>query len=126
VATLLPILWDDDVVVGHLAKANPQWRSIAPDSPALMICSGPEAYISPSWYAAKAEHGRVVPTWNYSAVHLTGTVRVIEDREWSHDVVTRPTAAEWSRVWAANPQAAQPMSPPQCSRNFPSQYTSRT
>ena len=92
-ATLLPILWDDDVVVGHLAKANPQWRSIAPDSPALMICSGPEAYISPSWYAAKAEHGRVVPTWNYSAVHLTGTVRVIEDREWLHDVVTRLTAA---------------------------------
>jgi transcriptional regulator len=60
-------------------------------SPALLICSGPEAYISPSWYAAKAEHGRVVPTWNYSAVHLSGTVRVHEDREWLRDVVMRLT-----------------------------------
>ncbi|BBY91677.1 transcriptional regulator [Mycobacterium gallinarum] len=91
VATLLPIMWEGDVVVAHMAKANPQWKSIAPGSPALLISTGPEAYISPSWYAAKAEHGRVVPTWNYSAVHLSGTVRVHEDREWLRDVVTRLT-----------------------------------
>jgi len=91
VATLLPIIWDRDVVVAHMARANPQWRAIAPDSPALLICSGPQAYISPSWYAAKAEHGRVVPTWNYSAVHLTGTVRVHEDPQWLRDAVTRLT-----------------------------------
>jgi len=91
VATLLPIMWTGDVVVAHMARANPQWKSLAADSPALLICSGPEAYISPSWYAAKAEHGRVVPTWNYSAVHLSGTVRVHEDRDWLRDVVTRLT-----------------------------------
>jgi len=91
VATLLPIMWEGDVVVAHMAKANPQWKSIAPGSPALLISTGPEAYISPSWYAAKAEHGRVVPTWNYIAVHLSGTVRVHEDRAWLRDVVTRLT-----------------------------------
>jgi len=91
VATLLPIMWTGDTVVAHMARANPQWKTIAAGSPALLICSGPEAYISPSWYAAKAEHGRVVPTWNYSAVHLSGTVRVFQDREWLRDVVTRLT-----------------------------------
>ncbi len=53
--------------------------------------AGPQAYISPSWYAAKAEHGRVVPTWNYSSVHLTGTVTVHDDPEWVRDAVTRLT-----------------------------------
>ncbi len=91
VATLLPIMWLGDVVLAHMARANPQWKTIANDSPVLLICSGAEAYISPSWYAAKAEHGRVVPTWNYSAVHLSGTVRVHEDRDWLRDVVTRLT-----------------------------------
>ncbi len=92
VATLLPILWNEGAVIAHMAKANPQWKAITPDGPALLICSGPEAYISPSWYAAKAEHGRVVPTWNYTAVHLSGTVRVHEDREWLRDMVTWLTA----------------------------------
>src|ERR1700709_1238811 len=91
-ATLLPIMWHDDTVVARIAKANPQWKRIRPDMPALLIVSGPETYISPSWYAAKAEHGRVVPTWNYSAVHLSGTVVVHEDRDWLRDVVTRLTA----------------------------------
>jgi transcriptional regulator len=100
VATLLPIMWDGDVILAHMARANPQWKTITAgragdrdpaDSQALLICSGAEAYISPSWYAAKAEHGRVVPTWNYSAVHLSGTVRVHEDRDWLRDVVTRLT-----------------------------------
>jgi transcriptional regulator len=96
VATLLPILWQGDVVVAHMARANPQWKNLEPGSPALLICSGPEAYISPSWYAAKTEHGRVVPTWNYSAVHLSGTVRVVHDVEWLRDAVTRLTAAHES------------------------------
>lgn len=82
IATLLPIMWQGGVVIAHMARANPHWRQIQPDARALLICGGPQAYISPSWYAAKAEHGRVVPTWNYSAVHLTGTVRVHEDVEW--------------------------------------------
>jgi transcriptional regulator len=81
-ATLLPILWEGDRVVAHMAKANPQWRSIAEGSIGLVIVSGPDAYISPSWYASKVEHGRVVPTWNYSAVHLTGPVTVHTDPVW--------------------------------------------
>ena len=93
IATLLPILWsaDTQAVIAHMARANPHWREISDDSPCLAIVAGPQAYISPSWYAAKAEHGRVVPTWNYSAVHLTGTVRVHDDPDWVRDAVTRLT-----------------------------------
>lgn len=78
-ATLLPVVWDGDVVTAHLARANEQWRGIGVDTPALLVVRGAQAYVSPSWYAAKREHGRVVPTWNYSAVHLTGRARVVED-----------------------------------------------
>ena len=81
-ATLLPVLWHGDLVVAHMARANPHWRSIVEGAPALVVCTLPDAYVSPSWYAAKAEHGRVVPTWNYSAVHLTGPARVVEDQDW--------------------------------------------
>lgn len=87
IATLLPILWHDGIVIAHMARANPHWRQIEPDARALFICGGPQAYISPSWYAAKAEHGRVVPTWNYSAVHLSGTVRIHDDVEWVRTAV---------------------------------------
>jgi transcriptional regulator len=93
VATLLPILWSADgaTVIAHMARANPHWRVIADGSPCLAIIAGPQAYISPAWYAAKAEHGRVVPTWNYSAVHLTGTVRVHDYPEWTREAVTSLT-----------------------------------
>jgi transcriptional regulator len=88
VATLLPILWRDDRVIAHMARANTQWEEIRPDTPGLIIVTGAQAYISPSWYAAKAEHGRVVPTWNYSAVHLTGTVTVHDNSDWLRGAVT--------------------------------------
>ena len=93
VATLLPVLWSADgaTVVAHMARANDHWRQIGAGTRCLAIVAGPQAYISPSWYAAKAEHGRVVPTWNYSAVHLTGTVRVHDDPAWVRDAVTRLT-----------------------------------
>ena len=92
-ATLLPILWSADggTVIAHMARANPHWREIGDESRFLAIVAGPQAYISPSWYAAKAEHGRVVPTWNYSAVHLTGTVRVHDDPAWVREAVTSLT-----------------------------------
>lgn len=90
-ATLLPIMWQGDTVVAHMARGNAQWREIEPDAAALLIVAGPEAYISPSWYASKAEHGKVVPTWNYTTVHLTGTVRVHEDTEWLRAAVTALT-----------------------------------
>jgi transcriptional regulator len=81
-ATLLPILWQGDTVIAHLARANPHWKQIEDGAPALLVSTGTQAYISPSWYASKAEHGRVVPTWNYSAVHLTGRARVHHDPDW--------------------------------------------
>ena len=90
-ATLLPIMWQGGTVIAHMAKANTHWRSIIDDTPGLLIASGSEAYISPSWYAAKAEHGKVVPTWNYSTVHLSGTVRVHQDPDWLRRAVTELT-----------------------------------
>jgi transcriptional regulator len=65
-----------------MALANPHWRSIDAGTPALAVVTGPEAYVSPSFYPSKAEHGRVVPTWNYSAVHLTGRLSVHTDADW--------------------------------------------
>jgi transcriptional regulator len=87
-ASFLPIMWRADTVVAHFAKANPHWRDIADDTTALLIVTGPDAYISPTWYAAKTEHGKVVPTWNYSAVHLTGTLRLHEESDWLRAAVT--------------------------------------
>src|SRR5258708_305649 len=90
VSTLLPVIWDrpDDIapgsygrLLGHIAIANEQWRTALPGSQALAIVHGPQAYISPTWYEAKARHGRVVPTWNYETVHLTGTVSFHQDTQ---------------------------------------------
>ncbi|MGN6606833.1 MAG: FMN-binding negative transcriptional regulator [Jatrophihabitans sp.] len=87
-ATRLPILWRATTVTAHVARANPHWRAIAAGTPALLVCTGPDAYISPSWYAAKEEHGRVVPTWNYSAVHLVGRATAHDDPEWLRAAVS--------------------------------------
>ena len=70
--------------------ANEHWRRIVDGSPGLVVVTGPDAYITPRWYASKREHGRVVPTWNYSAVHLTGPVTVHDDW-WLRQAVTRLT-----------------------------------
>ncbi|RYP88031.1 FMN-binding negative transcriptional regulator [Nocardioides guangzhouensis] len=95
-ATRLPVVWDDEGsrLVLHAARANPHWKAIeevAGDdgAPALVVVTGPEAYVSPRWYATKTEHGRVVPTWNYSAVHLRGRVHVHHESAWLRDAVTR-------------------------------------
>ena len=90
-ATLLPVLWDGDRLVGHFARANRHWQHIADGTAALAVVTGPDAYVSPGWYATKREHGRVVPTWNYSTVHLRGTATVHDDTEFVRDVVTRLT-----------------------------------
>ena len=90
-ATLLPVIWRGDTVIAHLARANRHWRAIADGSPALLIVTGPDAYVHPGWYASKAEDGKVVPTWNYSAVHLAGTVTVHDDPEWLRTAVTELT-----------------------------------
>ena len=67
---------------GHVARGNPLWRRLPAGSPVLAIFQGAEHYISPSWYASKAQHGRVVPTWNYAAVHASGSIRFIEEPAW--------------------------------------------
>lgn len=90
-ATLLPILWDGDRVHAHMAAGNQHWRRIADGGPALVVVTGPDVYVSPSWYATKAEHGKVVPTWNYSAVHLSGPITVIRDETWLRHQIERLT-----------------------------------
>lgn len=81
---------DKGVLYGHLARGNPQWRG-AVTSEALAIFMGPDAYVSPSWYASKATDGRVVPTYNYVAVHAYGPVEFFDDADRLLSVVTRLT-----------------------------------
>jgi transcriptional regulator len=113
VATLLPVIWDrpesltagpesagtgeadgpDEYghLLGHIAIANDQWRTAVPDAQALAIVTGSQAYISPAWYESKARHGRVVPTWNYEVVHLTGHVTFRHAADWLRGLVTALT-----------------------------------
>lgn len=86
-ATFLPVLWQGDRLVGHVARANPHWKAVVDGAAGLAVVTGPDAYVSPSFYATKREHGKVVPTWNYSAVHLRGPVRAIDDVDWLRDLV---------------------------------------
>lgn len=83
-STPLPFIVDDalGLVRFHLARANPMWRS-APCS-ALLIVAVSDAYISPGWYPSKAEHGEVVPTWNYEVVHVHGQLTLHDDPAWLH------------------------------------------
>ena len=79
------------VLRGHVARANPLWRSARTDVDSLVVFQGPQAYVSPSFYPSKAEHGRVVPTWNYIVVQARGRLRVVDDADWLHALVTRLT-----------------------------------
>jgi transcriptional regulator len=109
VATHLPTVLKVDAasplgrIECHVARPNPQWRTFAPDAEALMIFQGPEAYIRPGWYPAKAEHGKVVPTWNYAAVHAYGTLEAVEDKAWllAHvSDLTNQQEAPYAVPWA--------------------------
>jgi transcriptional regulator len=106
VSTLLPVIWerppaaaadgDGDAadygrLLGHIAIANDQWQTALPGAEALAIVLGPQAYISPAWYESKYRHGRVVPTWNYEAVHFTGAITFHQETEWKREFVTRLT-----------------------------------
>ena len=95
VATLLPFVHEPDTgphgtLLGHVARNNPHWTA-EPTGESLVIVRGPDAYVSPSWYATKAEHGRVVPTWNYVTAHVYGDLVVHDDPAWVAGVVRRLT-----------------------------------
>ena len=93
-ATLLPLIFDpadgpNGALLGHFARANPHWKTCA--GPALALFQGPDAYVSPGWYASKREHGKVVPTWNYVLVEVKGRVETFDDAEAKLALVTRLT-----------------------------------
>src|SRR5919112_4695674 len=94
-ATMLPFVFEPDAgehgaLLGHVARNNPQWRESAAGE-SLVIVRGTDAYVSPSWYASKAEHGRVVPTWNYVTAHVYGRLLIHDDPEWVEALVRRLT-----------------------------------
>ena len=88
---------------GHVARANPLWRQAG--AQALAVFSGPEAYVSPGYYPSKREHGKVVPTWNYTMVQGRGTLRAIDDAPWLRAFVGQLTArheATQAQPWSVN------------------------
>lgn len=94
IASHVPMLLDTEpapygTLIGHLARPNPQARGAIGE--ALAIFQGPEAYITPAWYVTKRENAKVVPTWNYVAIHAYGSIEFFDDRERLRDVVTRLT-----------------------------------
>jgi transcriptional regulator len=109
-ASHVPMLIDAEpapfgTLSGHIARTNPQWRRIAAGTEALAVFLGPNAYVSPSWYPTKQEHGKVVPTWNYVAIHAAGPVEFYEDGDRLLALVTRLTEtheAPRSQPWAVS------------------------
>lgn len=105
VATHLPVLWDSEqrTITGHIARANPHWK--LGEGRGLLVLNGPEAYVSPSYYPSKAEHGKTVPTWNYEAVHLSGRVEWFDDASRLEQVVSDLSnfyEADRPEPWAVN------------------------
>jgi transcriptional regulator len=107
VATPLPMMYEADAdgvgsgsLVGHVARANRQWRDADDTVDALAIFTGANAYVSPNWYPSKAEHGKVVPTWNYETVHIRGVFVAHDDTEWKRALVTRLTERHEARLAA--------------------------
>jgi transcriptional regulator len=93
------------VLRGHVARSNPIWTDLESDSEALAIFHGPDAYISPSWYATKQEAGKVVPTWNYTVVHAYGSLRIIDDASWVRaqlEALTNHNEAVFPEPWAVS------------------------
>ena len=112
VADALPFLWQPNVdadadgpgsLVGHVARANPLWQSASVGRPVLVVFQGPSAYVSPSGYPGKAEHGKVVPTYNYAMVQARGLLRVVDEPAAALALVSRLTRhheAALPKPWA--------------------------
>jgi transcriptional regulator len=94
-ASFVPLLMSDDAatVTGHLARGNGQWERADPSVPVLVSWVGPSAYVSPSFYPSKREHGKVVPTWNFIAVQARGTLTLHHDDGWKRALVVALTDA---------------------------------
>lgn len=111
IATHMPLLVAaPDRIVGHVAKANPHWRDALPNAESLAIFTAAEGYISPSWYPSKAETTKVVPTWNYQAVHAAGTLEIVTDPAELLAIVTALTEeheAGRASPWAVDDAPAQ-------------------
>ncbi|MEB2517682.1 FMN-binding negative transcriptional regulator [Pseudomonas sp. YuFO20] len=95
-ASHLPLLLNTDegpngTLYGHFAKANPQWKELQNGAEAMVIFAGADAYVSPGFYPSKAEHGKVVPTWNYVAVHAYGSAEVFTDADRLRSLVSALT-----------------------------------
>lgn len=106
----LPLQTDGNRVVGHLARANPHWKALREAGRAIAIFPGPQGYISPNSYPSKAEHHRVVPTWNYEAVHVEGPVEIVEDAARLREIVAALTDQHEARSaapWAVNDAPAE-------------------
>lgn len=110
IASHVPLLLDASAgehgtLIGHLARPNPQASDSRPEIEALAIFQGPQFYVTPSWYATKRATGKVVPTWNYMAVHAYGTLRFFSDPDRLLDIVTRLTErheGERQKPWAVS------------------------
>ena len=111
-ATLLPAVWDTDnlsegsygTLITHISKGNPQWKGIKNGDIALAIIQGAQAYVSPTNYEKKLTDHKVVPTWNYQMVHLTGTLEVSEDKEVLRKIVSDLTdfhEKDRAKPWSA-------------------------
>src|SRR4051812_32539988 len=99
----LVLLEEEGVLLGHVARANPHGQALHRAGRAVAVFQGAEAYVSPNWYPSKAEHHRVVPTWNYEAVHAEGPVEVIDDPARLHAIVSLLTdrhEAAQARPWS--------------------------
>ncbi|MFL9608540.1 FMN-binding negative transcriptional regulator [Methylobacillus sp. Pita2] len=93
---------ENGVLRAHLARGNKQLDELRAGGEALVVFQGPQFYVTPSWYPSKAEHGKVVPTWNYTMVQVRGTPRVIDDPDWllaQAGHLTQLNEAERTQPW---------------------------
>ncbi len=96
VANHVPFLLDRSrgpfgTLIGHVSRANSVGRELASAGPSVVMFQGAQTYVTPGWYPGKAEHGEVVPTWNYVVAHAHGVARAVEDRDWVFDMLRRLT-----------------------------------
>jgi transcriptional regulator len=92
--TVLKSEGPNGVIECHLSRANPHWKDLAGGGEAMLIFQGPEGYITPNWYATKAETGKAVPTWNYAVVHAYGRPAIMKEKDWLLRHVTELSAQQ--------------------------------